>query len=259
MQEAWSSTPPTENPYSTLNDKFRATARKLQAWSSKWIGNVRLQIAIALEIILRLDVAMDTRPLSVAEIDLRRTLKRKLLGLSSLERTIARQKSRLLHLKDGDANSRFFHQHARHRQRKNALLSLAHNSEHITGQENIASIVDEFYNRLLGTATPREHRLNLDALNLPVRDLCELEGPFSEEEVLRTIKSMPLDKAPGPDGFTTRFYVSCWSIIKYDLLAAFSMFRRGDMRGLASINKALVILLPKKDGADELRDFRPVS
>lgn len=35
-------------------------------------------------------------------------------------------------------------------------MSLTHNSEHITGQENIASIVDDYYNMLLGTTSPRQ-------------------------------------------------------------------------------------------------------
>lgn len=72
-----------------LNNKLRITGKKLQRWSDKWIGNVRLQIAIALELILRLDVAMDSRELSTVEFELRKTLKRKLLGLCSLQRTIA--------------------------------------------------------------------------------------------------------------------------------------------------------------------------
>ena len=31
------------------------------------------------------------------------------------------------------------------------------------------------------------------------------------------------------------------------------------MRGLHAINKAIVALLPKKDGVVDIRDFRPVS
>jgi hypothetical protein len=42
-----------------------------------------------------------------------------------------------------------------------------------------------------------------------------LDAPFTED-VWVTIKDMPLDKAPGPDGFTGRFNKSCWNIIKGD-------------------------------------------
>lgn len=48
-------------------------------------------------------------------------------------------------------------------------------------------------------------------------------------------------------------------IIKDDLMRAMDQFFREDMRGLGAINKALVSLLPKKDGAVELTDSRLVS
>uniref|UniRef100_A0A453NZ65 Uncharacterized protein n=1 Tax=Aegilops tauschii subsp. strangulata TaxID=200361 RepID=A0A453NZ65_AEGTS len=48
----------------------------------------------------------------------------KLLGLCSLERTIARQRSRILSLQEGDANTSFFHQHACHRQRRNMITTI---------------------------------------------------------------------------------------------------------------------------------------
>lgn len=77
-----------------------------------------------MEIILHLDVISDSRALVPAEVELRRVLKRKLLGLCSLEWMIARQKSRLLHLKEGEENTLVFHQHVLHRQRKNVIMSL---------------------------------------------------------------------------------------------------------------------------------------
>jgi hypothetical protein len=41
------------------------------------------------------------------------------------------------------------------------------------------------------------------------------------EEVWNVVKAQELDKAPGPDGFTGRFYVACWEIIKDDVMDAF--------------------------------------
>ena len=91
MLDAWSSTPHDGNPYVVLDHNLRETAKGLQKWSDKWIGNVKLQIGIAMEVIFRLEKAMDSRDLSPQEIGLRRLLKKKLLGLCSLERSIARQ------------------------------------------------------------------------------------------------------------------------------------------------------------------------
>ena len=91
----------------------------------------------------------------------------------------------------------------------------------------------------------RDTSINLDLLDLPSHHLSHLEAQFTLEEFERTIKSMPLDKALGPDGFTGRFYLSCCHIIKLDSMQALGQFHRGNMRGLAMINKALVSLLPK--------------
>jgi hypothetical protein len=41
---------------------------------------------------------------------------------------------------------------------------------------------------------------------------------FIEEEVWKTIREMPGDRAPGPDGFTDTFYQKAWPIIKPDIL-----------------------------------------
>lgn len=75
---------------------FRNTAKHLQSWADKKIGNVSLQLILAKELILRFDVAQETRVLSDAELEFRRELEKLYLSLASLERTIARQRSRML-------------------------------------------------------------------------------------------------------------------------------------------------------------------
>lgn len=185
-----------------LDNKLRATSKALQRWSDRWIGNVKLQTLIALEVIARIDRAMDTRELSMGEHGLRKVLKQKLLGLASLQRTIARLRSRMLKLKEGEANTAYFHRQACHRQRRNAILSLQSEGRVLTGQEEIAAVVDSYYSRLFGSAPERAFALNMETLGLPARDLAHLETPFSCEEVEKIVKGMPLDKAPGPDGFT---------------------------------------------------------
>jgi hypothetical protein len=116
VREAWQAVASEGNPFVVLDNKLHATAKALQSWSDKWIGNVRLQLSIAMDIIGRLDVAAKSRLLSHEEHALCKLLKKKLLGLCSLERTIARQRSRLLYLTEGDANTALFQRQARHRQ-----------------------------------------------------------------------------------------------------------------------------------------------
>jgi hypothetical protein len=52
---------------------------------------------------------------------------------------------------------------------------------------------------------------------------------------------------------------ACWDIIKSDIHSAFHQLFHLDARGLRKINTSLIVLIPKKDGADTLHDFRPIS
>ena len=117
------------------------------------------------------------------------------------------------------------------------ILTLNHNDRIITGQEELTEVVDNFYGDLFGHALARAHCLDLDKLEPPSKQLEHLERPFLAQEVERVVKAMPLDKAPGPDGFIGRFYATCWHIIRDDFMRAMDMFHRDDMRGLGAINK----------------------
>ena len=90
-------------------------------------------------------------------------------------------------------------------------------------------------------------------------DLSILEEPFTEEEIWATIQSLPADQAPGPDGFTVRFYKTCSPIIKSDLITAIVFLQQGDARKLELLNSAYLTLIPKKVEALEARDFHPIS
>ena len=43
-------------------------------------------------------------------------------------------------------------------------------------------------------------------------------APIETEEIIKALHGMNPDKAPGPDGFSARFYTVCWDIIKKDLI-----------------------------------------
>jgi hypothetical protein len=69
VQEAWTSQVEEPNSFKRLDLKLRATAKSLSHWSSKFIGNIKMQILLATEVILWLDVVMDSRLLSPEERD----------------------------------------------------------------------------------------------------------------------------------------------------------------------------------------------
>jgi hypothetical protein len=70
---------------------------------------------------------------------------------------------------------------------------------------------------------------------------------------------MPSDRAPGLDGFNAAFYQAAWPVIKGDVMAGLLKLAVGDGRGFARLNRALVTLIPKRQDALEVGDYRPIS
>jgi hypothetical protein len=82
-------------------------------------------------------------------------------------------------------------------------------------------------------------------LGIHRRDMSPLSRLFTEEEIWAVVKELPLDKAPGSDGFTSSFYLSAWLIIKRDIICAFDALSSMDCRGFFHLNDAHLILLSK--------------
>jgi hypothetical protein len=78
-------------------------------------------------------------------------------------------------------------------------------------------------------------------------------------ETKRGLIELPPDRAPGPNGFSGRFYEATWGIIKQDVINAFNALWSLDYRSFHLVNDALMILLRKKEAPTALRDYKPIS
>lgn len=167
------------------------------------MGNIRHKLALSRELILRFDKAWEDRVLTPHEVWLYKILKLSYLGYASLKRTIARQRARIATLKDGDANTSFFHRQCSYHRQKSKIHSLSVEGQIISELDDMAAAAFSHFDGLLGT--DRDCTLNLAQLIDPSEDLPDLDAPFTEEEIWSTIKRLPARKAPGPDGFTAEF------------------------------------------------------
>lgn len=69
---------------------------------------------------------------------------------------------------------------------------------------------------------------------------------------------MEEDKAPGPDGFPIKFLLACWEVVRDNVFDVFSKFHsRG--KWCQSLSATFISLIPKKKGAIELNDSKPIS
>ena len=163
----------------------------------------------------------------------------------------------------GDKNTKYFHKQAEARKNHNAVSEINYNGDLIKDFEGIKQAAHNSFKELY--TAPIEDPIDTNAhpfyliptlINQEDNNL--LTTPVSMNELKEILSIMKPDSAPGPDCFTTRFFTSCWSIIKYDLL---KMVRNSQLvnRLGGSTNSSFLALIPKEKGANTFNCFRPIS
>ncbi|KAK1609205.1 hypothetical protein QYE76_032878 [Lolium multiflorum] len=113
--------------------------------------------------------------------------------------------------------------------------------------------------KIMGTSVPCAERFQWENLGLPVPDLSELDAVFTMQEVKDAVFDSPIDRAPGPDGFSGGFFKTSWNVIKDDLLRALNKFYDLNEPSFNSLNTAFFVLLPKKEAPSQISHYRPIS
>ncbi|RVW38818.1 LINE-1 reverse transcriptase-like [Vitis vinifera] len=143
--------------------------------------------------------------------------------------------------------------------RNNFLERIKINGEWFLEEQEIREGIANAFKDLLSEDTGWKAdigRIQLDQISQEEAEI--LERPFIEDEIHGALMEMNGDKAPGPDGFTLAFWQSCWEFIKEKILEMFKEFY-DNSSFLKSLNNMFLVLIPKKCGAEDLGDFRPIS
>jgi hypothetical protein len=96
----------------------------------------------------------------------------------------------------------------------------------------------------MGQTTQPQMHFNLDELVNEMDGLEFISAPFSKDVIDNVVRCMPVDKAPGPDGFNGLFFKKCWHIIKEDIYQLCNDFFSG-LLNLQAINSSFITLIPK--------------
>lgn len=121
VAEAWNAPTTHTKSFHRLGHKLHHTAKVFESWASSFLSETRQQRHMAQEVILRLDEAQEFRQLSDVEFTLRAKLKKRILGWLVVEKARKKQCARIAYIKEGDANTCFFHLRANSRRRKNYI------------------------------------------------------------------------------------------------------------------------------------------
>ena len=136
------------NPSFVLAKKLAALKLDLKKWNKVEFGNVTIKKQQPWNKLNDLDVREETQPLTVEEKLEQTNLRTDIEKLTLLEEVSWRQKSRVLHLRDGDANTKFFHRMANSHRRNNGIESLMVDGILSSNQGMIADCITQFFMKL---------------------------------------------------------------------------------------------------------------
>jgi hypothetical protein len=91
-----------------MHVKLLRTTRTLKIWRQAHFSNWKIQSAILHIVLLELEKAQERRMLTADEMEFKKLLKAKAVGMAVVQKAKARQHSRLTWIRDGDSNTRLF-------------------------------------------------------------------------------------------------------------------------------------------------------
>lgn len=246
------------NPWFILTSKLKLVKQALKTLNSD-VGNVHSRVA-------QTRAALDgfqqllSNSTHVHDLEMEKMLIADYKKSLDIEESFLKQKSRVQWLHLGDCNSGFFFNSCKNRWNLNKILSISDDSGAVyDNHKDIAEVAVNHFKNLIGTENPVLPFL--DDLNVPQLSPSQAEylaRPFTSGDILDTLKSMPKNKSPGPDGFTSEFFIASWQIVGPDVeKAVLHFFNTGHMPRI--VNSAAVSLVPKIENPSYLKDYRPIS
>ena len=165
-------------------------------------------------------------------------------------------------MKGGDRNTKFFHTVATKRKKMNKIKRLKKEDGGVVEeQEAMKEVASNYFSNLFSSTfsgTRMEELLNnVDArVTEPMNDvLCK---QFCSEEVVEAPQSIGDLKAPGPDGMHAIFYKKFWEVVGTKVTEeVLDVLNGGPMP--AEWNDTCVVLIPKVNNSECMKDLRPIS
>lgn len=123
-------------------------------------------------------------------------------------------------LKEGDANTKFFHVVANGRKNRNFIPKITHGGTKFADTLEIGRIFTSGFRAQFGLQRDNRFKTNWQRL-LSIKALVDLsnhEVPFSVEEIRSVIFALGADKAPGSDGFPIYFFQKFWDVVQTEVV-----------------------------------------
>ncbi|KAL2223816.1 UNVERIFIED_CONTAM: hypothetical protein Sindi_3085000 [Sesamum indicum] len=249
-------------PQFSLCRRLKTLKSALKAFNKQHYSHISARATEAELALQEAQNRLESNPGDVALRDSLGDLRKKAVFLAEAERHFFYQKAKIHHLKEGDRNTKFFHDMVKRNVSRNSIGAITRaDGTVITAAEDIVQEFVDYYTSLLGTEA---HTLPVDdgvfewgPLLTPehTMELCRAVTPLEVKDAIFHISD---NKAPGPDGYSSCFFKKAWNIVGDQVCrAVLDFFRCGRM--LRQLNHTIIALVPKSDHSTHVADYRPIS
>ncbi|GKV21933.1 hypothetical protein SLEP1_g31856 [Rubroshorea leprosula] len=259
IRKAWKSCEVNGGYGFRLKERLKFTKKALKVWSGSSMTTIEKNIMEAEVEIEELDKKGENSLLTHSDIERRRGCFIDLWNNLKIKESMWQQKSRKMWLKEGDANTKFFHRSVNGRRRRNEICSILVNGKQLTGVTEIKEGVAEYFKNIFTEEVWQRPKLDgIGFKQISQADNELLVAPFSEEEVRKVIWECDSSKAPGPDGFNFGFLKSMWEDIKTEVIGFVKEFQEQGRLERGS-NASFIVLIPKTENPQRIEEYRTIS
>ncbi|KAL8547280.1 hypothetical protein ACS0TY_006850 [Phlomoides rotata] len=199
-----------------IKEKLKILKSELKGWSKVVFGELERKIEEKKTEIERLDIMDDALGLEPEEEEQRRNLMNDLMKETNWREKQLFQKARVKWIKEGDANSKFFHNWVKKRHKRNELSGLWQGNVWLESVGDVKSAIQRYFKAQFESApeTPLSFEDSLFHKKLEAEGNMFLVAAFSREEIKQAIWSCDSNGSPGPDGFSFGFFKAHWGLLK---------------------------------------------
>ncbi|WZY73147.1 hypothetical protein YC2023_005387 [Brassica napus] len=264
VRDAWDCSQITGTDQYKLVRSLKLLKRPLRRLNKRHFSGISQRVKAQKDRVDVLQRALLTTP-DVPTAREEHTERDKLNILLKAEEKFYRQRSRVRWADVGDRNTPFYHRTVSSHASRNHIHLLKDANDHVFySTAEIKAHAAEYFQGILGATDLHSSPVSSEDLRtlLPFR-CSELQQNYLKREVTAaevkaTFFAMPLNKSPGPDGYSVEFIRASWDIVGADIIGAVrEFFRNGKL--LRDLNTTAITLIPKKPEACALTDYRPIS
>ena len=242
-----------------LKEKLKVLKNRLCGWHKEEYGGLEVQINDLIKEIANLDERGERSLLNDEEVCMRKDKFGNLWRHLKARDSLVVQRSRVRWMKEGDANTRYFHNCMKPRASSNGVRALKVNGGWVQTPTEVRREVVDYFRRHVGEVV--RDRPSLDGVPfdwLTEEDNIFLEENFTSEEIEGVVKESDGNKSPGPDGFNFAFIKEFWYLLKDEVRILFDQFHANEVIP-KSLLAYFVALIPKVSSPMSMKDFCPIS